>query len=358
MNGSDRSNPFLPESSRAAWAAYAWGLRFLRWLIAFPLATVAVALIAIGAQGPGAQSSPREAFLAFASIGLLGAGLSTWLYRSGPFRHPSDGGALRNDMPGRLSLALRLALKGAVYVALFIAQAILWAIPLMILDSLAGRKQPTTIELLAYVLWCGICAWLTMQYLVRKMPERIGSGSSGSTAAMPIPSPPTESGLGGGLADRFIQTFTKATPSAPSNVRSERSSAIETSMSVSPKPVTTQPRISVDPTWDDTRVSDFRPETMQSRDGQDLAEDIHPLGRQILNELDDLQRRAIWLLQHHQSVTVGELAGALDLRTARVSGFMNGLNRQLAALGCQCFRTETLPSGEQQYVFIPQETDP
>lgn len=94
--------------------------------------------------------------------------------------------------------------------------------------------------------------------------------------------------------------------------------------------------------------------------------DVHPqsfpsvnpssIKPQILDELDNTQRRAIWLLQQHQSVTVGELAGALDLRTARVAGFMHGLNRQLAALGCRCFLIETLPSGEQQYIFTLQET--
>lgn len=93
-----------------------------------------------------------------------------------------------------------------------------------------------------------------------------------------------------------------------------------------------------------------------------LAADVPPLSwaiqPQFLSELDELQQRAMWLLQQHKAVTVGELAGALDFRPSRVSGFMNGLNRHLAALGCQCFRTETLPSGEQQYVFIPQEPLP
>ncbi len=87
----------------------------------------------------------------------------------------------------------------------------------------------------------------------------------------------------------------------------------------------------------------------------DETDDRPPLSPTVLDELDKRQRRALWLLSENGSVSLSELAEGLDTRKARIPGFMNGLDRQLQALGYRCFRSETLPTGEPQYVFIPQE---
>jgi hypothetical protein len=58
------------------------------------------------------------------------------------------------------------------------------------------------------------------------------------------------------------------------------------------------------------------------------------------------------LLHQNGTAKSRDLATAIGRPPARVSGFMTQLNRKLTRLGVECFRTETLPSGESQYQYV------
>lgn len=334
------------------WSLYAWVIRLLRWLIAFPAAAFLVAAIATGTGG--STSRPSIAFLALFSILLLGAGLSTAMYRSsGPLGHTVANGTIRADLRARMLRALRTASHAGAVAVVFVANFVGWFIPLVIADRILGDKGTSGQETTAYLLWCGCCTWLT--YRLRKPITQRLAGRRRSPWPMPgapaddrttqpsegLSIPVTIHGVGDAPAAMRSSMLLAASPPLTQAANDSLTSPLDWSTSV---PVVTARA-------DDHASSEQEPPPPGPVDSSQVS--IKP---QILNELDNTQRRAIWLLQQHQSVTVGELAGALDLRTARVAGFMHGLNRQLAALGCRCFRIETLPSGEQQYVFTLQET--
>lgn len=78
------------------------------------------------------------------------------------------------------------------------------------------------------------------------------------------------------------------------------------------------------------------------------------LSEGIVAQLDPSERAALVLLHQNGTAKTRDLATAVGKPAPRVSGFMTQLNRKLTRLGVECFRTETLPSGESQYQYVPR----
>lgn len=347
------SGPLLAPTSSVRWGAYRWGLRLLRWLISFPLAVIVTAGISISLGNE--KPSTTEALLSFLGILMLGAGLSIWLSRSGPLRHKTENASVRGDAMHRGREIGRIAGRAGLATALFAVNFIIWFVPMMLVDELAGQPGTTGGEILGYLAWCGLWTWLLLRYgglAARKWLDRHGASASGVAS----PSVEVKPGIGVGLDNLESSMLADGRAAAPAI---SEQAGVATPSSIGPPTISDPARAAEQSDFSfGTSAAKADPGAPAQPDPADVRPSPWAIQHQFLSELDELQRHAIWLLQQHRAVTVGELAGALDLRPARVSGFMNGLNRQLAALGCQCFRTETLPSGEQQYVFIPQETRP
>ncbi len=69
----------------------------------------------------------------------------------------------------------------------------------------------------------------------------------------------------------------------------------------------------------------------------------------IAQGLDDNEQRALALLAGNRTLTETELARSLEMRPARVRGFMTKLHHTLQAEGQPLFEVERLGSGEHQY---------
>ncbi|MFO0761832.1 MAG: BREX-2 system phosphatase PglZ [Byssovorax sp.] len=77
----------------------------------------------------------------------------------------------------------------------------------------------------------------------------------------------------------------------------------------------------------------------------------------LLALLDASERAALTCVAQNKHVRMSDLSASLQRPQTRVPGLMSRLITKLHAGGFPCIRREPLPSGEDQYVYVPQGRD-
>lgn len=312
----------------------------LRLLIAWPVALLTLAVATVLVDGllgldPSASNSDREIGAIFLASLLIGAWLWRWLGRRGPLRNlPSE--LTTSEALAARTVSVVAALWGCARLMLFgfatLVMLIAWYLIANVLgiEIEAGETARSNQQFIALLLLSILSTALLWRREIRRRREL--AAARGEARLEPAP-------------EVLLETDALA-PDDDSPVEP---------VPLLDDAVADLPAVSILTEPSDPYPVEPAAASKPGLDPQDVVGTLLPLDETIFDALDTRQRRALWALSENGSATASELAETLDMRLARVPGFMNGLDRQLAALGHRCFRSETLPSGEPHYIYRPRE---